>query len=123
MGKDALKVQIASKFDKWWKQPFGLSCIQVDLFTWEITSQRTRSPKKKATNQSLIRPPAALISPTIEVQLRSTPRTPIQSHIALEKRRQKKVTVRKARAQEIAVTEVVTHISQRGRLVRYKTRD
>ena len=89
MGKDTLEARIASKFDKRWKQPFGLGRIQVDLFTWEITSQRTRSPRKKATNQSQIQP-TTLVSPTIEVQLRSTPRTPIQTLAVLEKRQRRK---------------------------------
>jgi hypothetical protein len=143
----ALEERERNEINKRWKQPFGLGRIQVDIFTWEIASQRTRSPNKTVTNQSLIRPsnlssnyspirppsmPALLpirlpIFSPIQLPLRSILPISNQIHSVPIKRRQSKVAVRKARAKEIEVTEVrketVTHISKRGRLVRHKTRD
>jgi hypothetical protein len=54
MGQEALEVRITSYLEKWWKKPFGFGRIQDDVFTWEITSQRIRTPKKKGTYKPLI---------------------------------------------------------------------
>jgi hypothetical protein len=135
-GKKVLEEREGTKFDKWWKQPFGIGRIQDDIFTWEITSQRVRSPVKKVivkpTNPSPNRPNLPSIQPpkepsispqnsTIVVSLRSVLCSPTPTYLILKSRRQKKVQVRKKRALEVPISlEKITHRSLRGRLVYHK---
>jgi hypothetical protein len=116
----------------------GFGRIAVDIFIWEITSQRRKKQPTKPPNLSSTRTPIAptkpsillpsrpLILPLIKLLFRSILRTPTPLFTTLT-RRKHKVTIRKQRAQKeqvIEVKKVVTYQNKRsGRTVYYKSRD
>jgi hypothetical protein len=75
----ALEERQRNEVNKRWKQPFGLGRIQIDIFTWQITSQRTRSPRKSTITHSPIRPTNhSPIRPTNHSPIRLTNHSPIR---------------------------------------------
>jgi hypothetical protein len=128
-GLQALENRETKLINRIWQSEGGLGRIKDDIFTWEITSQRSQSSRR---NQSSFRSPirsSVQVSPLPILPPLRMPTfsrsIPIPSTQALKERRQTKIMVRKAIAQvqvQAQVQETVV-VTRSGRIVKPKKRD